>query len=1133
MGWVFPIPTRHKDLGVAPFTISELVAILISTLHDDEVGDVILVIEGLDNSSANAQSQFQYFLSILESLQTKKVKVCLSCHTTQIKSLKPIIYFDPLPEEKPILGESENPSSVLCACYQTQEAIDVARQDADMVISNLRAIRLRSHFSLAIARQILKRLSSKHDIAAFTMYLKQQCLDAKYSESREIDNLYEWALSHLMNTASREQVGLLFLIAAAARSLTSSEVSKLAPLAEKLAHQYQSATEHAPTTPTDQTTLLSDIDAAPVLLAVEDRLLGLLRIAHNTLAIFHPTFRTFLLEKLNRNNLLFYCHYHIGMSCLELMQDLRGMNEVSSYNQQNRTRVSVGNFSYYLRHWSDHIQAAHSSDEWKSSHSVEALSSLTKLWEDDITRGLITQFSQVTLPPKADIPLPCLLVSCDLFKVLNTYYGKPEQESKARDKYLTIEERCAAVNLRHNALEILEKHSRVNRLNDQYGKSLSSYESWGRSREFGEESLPRPLIESIMADTTEGAFWDVFKEALKNDPGWLERSQLNGYLDQLLLLAIRRCDEEVVTMLLNKGANRDYIDQDDPYKPSVLHIAAGLGDAAVVRELVYRVARMTITDAFGMQPIHWAAERGHHRVVNLLVSPLVDSDKVFGRTPLFMACESASKLTVRVLLKFGLSTNFPDSRQQRPIHVASAAGSTDIVRLLMLEGANPQPQDEQHITPLHLAAFGGWTGVVDELLFTGIPADPVTTDLETPLHFACKSPNPSLAVVLALLQRQSNPQAPDSKGVTPFHIAVRSGSIALVELLLKSTPYPHHIDELVVLAGSRQDIIQALLRSQKDRPSEVQSPVNQLHLPDENALVNVVFVHGYLPSSKNTWSHESFQFAWPEKYLPESEARAHVFFWSHQIELTDFSSLNNVHELGKSLLDYVAAKVYSGRSDSPSELRSKPLVFVGHSLGGLVIKAAITQATDEGVLANTKGVVFLGTPHKGVDLESLNEVVSKLVKQAVYNRFDDGQDGLSYGRIDHHSCPGDIRTTQRWKGADDYNKLEAQFIDICWNRRIRVLAFAEETSQIIPLNCASYPFSIALNIRVNKKHQGLGRVDGPDDIIYKEILRFLLTVIAQWSKNGHGSHHISLHACEDGRRDSHRSKSRTRSHDSD
>jgi protein SERAC1 len=48
---------------------------------------------------------------------------------------------------------------------------------------------------------------------------------------------------------------------------------------------------------------------------------------------------------------------------------------------------------------------------------------------------------------------------------------------------------------------------------------------------------------------------------------------------------------------------------------------------------------------------------------------------------------------------------------------------------------------------------------------------------------------------------------------------------------------------------------------------------------------------------------------------------------------------------------------------------SRPVIFICHSLGGIVFKDAIVEASlqgtmYEGILKNTAGVVFMGTPHR-------------------------------------------------------------------------------------------------------------------------------------------------------------------------
>ena len=72
-----------------------------------------------------------------------------------------------------------------------------------------------------------------------------------------------------------------------------------------------------------------------------------------------------------------------------------------------------------------------------------------------------------------------------------------------------------------------------------------------------------------------------------------------------------------------------------------------------------------------------------------------------------------------------------------------------------------------------------------------------------------------------------------------------------------------------------------------------------------------------------------------------------------------------------------AIQLLSNLSSKRREARTRPLIFVAHSPGGLVVKDALHQSHSEGIqqivhrarLAAIKtatiGVIFAGTPHRG------------------------------------------------------------------------------------------------------------------------------------------------------------------------
>lgn len=65
----------------------------------------------------------------------------------------------------------------------------------------------------------------------------------------------------------------------------------------------------------------------------------------------------------------------------------------------------------------------------------------------------------------------------------------------------------------------------------------------------------------------------------------------------------------------------------------------------------------------------------------------------------------------------------------------------------------------------------------------------------------------------------------------------------------------------------------------------------------------------------------------------------------------------------------------------------QPIIFVCHNLGGLVVKDALIEAASNKchqrdlslpkIYTETKGVIFLGTPHRGSDKESLGDLMAK------------------------------------------------------------------------------------------------------------------------------------------------------------
>lgn len=166
--------------------------------------------------------------------------------------------------------------------------------------------------------------------------------------------------------------------------------------------------------------------------------------------------------------------------------------------------------------------------------------------------------------------------------------------------------------------------------------------------------------------------------------------------------------------------------------------------------------------------------------------------------------------------------------------------------------------------------------------------------------------------------------------------------------------------------------------------------LNQL----SNWGVDVVFVHGLWGGVFFTWrqqdphnmrgepvdqvSEETYSYCWPRDWLAEDSTNVRVLAcdfdsyisqWGPTCPTQNFQ--RSLEERSEDLLDKLRE----------AGVGTRPVIFVGHSMGGLIIKKMLVSAQNSGELAlrrlaeKTKGVVFYSTPHFGSQIAKMNSVM--------------------------------------------------------------------------------------------------------------------------------------------------------------
>ena len=171
---------------------------------------------------------------------------------------------------------------------------------------------------------------------------------------------------------------------------------------------------------------------------------------------------------------------------------------------------------------------------------------------------------------------------------------------------------------------------------------------------------------------------------------------------------------------------------------------------------------------------------------------------------------------------------------------------------------------------------------------------------------------------------------------------------------------------------------------------------------------------------------------WPIERLPLDLPSARVLSFGYNTMLAGHISLS-VRNLGRSLLEATS------QTRSTLNATQRPLIFVAHSLGGLIVKQALVYAhalrdvdfESYSILEMTRGCCFLSTPHTGFRKSSWDPAISRI------------------SMVLTSQSPTTTQNLQKiFKSAEGDDMLQtcSLFTDIIAHKNIPILSFFEKLS---------------------------------------------------------------------------------------
>ncbi|KAI9761617.1 MAG: hypothetical protein M1840_001757 [Geoglossum simile] len=153
----------------------------------------------------------------------------------------------------------------------------------------------------------------------------------------------------------------------------------------------------------------------------------------------------------------------------------------------------------------------------------------------------------------------------------------------------------------------------------------------------------------------------------------------------------------------------------------------------------------------------------------------------------------------------------------------------------------------------------------------------------------------------------------------------------------------------------------------------------KLLVAGDDPITDIVAVHGLDGHREKTWTADN-KVMWLRTLLPLEIPHARIFTYGFDSRTHSSEHLTRQTLFGHSVTLVSALSLCRRRTKT----ERRPIIFVAHSLGGIVVKSALIHSNMATVSHNehlkaiklsTYGIIFFGTPHQGANYTSWSKLL--------------------------------------------------------------------------------------------------------------------------------------------------------------
>jgi len=259
----------------------------------------------------------------------------------------------------------------------------------------------------------------------------------------------------------------------------------------------------------------------------------------------------------------------------------------------------------------------------------------------------------------------------------------------------------------------------------------------------------------------------------------------------------------------------------------------------------------------------------------------------------------------------------------------------------------------------------------------------------------------------------------------------------------------------------------------------------------KGAIVDIVFIHGLRGDAEGTltWTGDKRNHVfWPKDLLPEDVKNARILTWGYDSKFGKFWTESSNKDID-SYSNNLCSDLKGLRSTTSTT--DRPIIFVTHSLGGLVCKNALLLASrhvdaDVRTIADkTYGIIFLGTPHEGSDMAKWAGIGLQFFRLDSSTNATRNLDVLKKESVKLYEVSYNFKMFLR--GRNESKEPDRKKIDIvCFYEEKRLTIGKVDIGWVVPKESAVLEAFKIVSIPAN--HMEMARFENKNDVGYKRVV---------------------------------------------